>query len=114
MQVQDLTDDDIGRIFWVKCTLDGSWQRICFEGLTRKPAESLSQGPAALAAVNGGQSYWMILKATPAPGLMRFRTPAGEVLTGLLVRATADVVPVTIDWAVTADGRIVELGERAA
>jgi hypothetical protein len=109
MRVRDLTDDDIGRTLWVLGTLTRDWQRVTFEGLNRSPADA-----AVSAAENGGPPYWLIMKCTPAAGLMQFRTPGGQVFTGLLVRADAEIWPVEVDWGVTESGDIIELGERAA
>lgn len=105
MLVTDLTEDDIGRTLWVKGTMSANWVRVCFEGLTAKPVESVR---------NGGDPYFLILRATPQPGLLHFRTPSGDTFAGLLVRSTAEVWLVEVDWAITADGQIVEIGERAS
>lgn len=105
MRAQDLTDEDIGRFFWVPIAIgDGSWQRICFEGLPRSQEEI---------AANGGTGYWMILKCHPSvPGALTFRVRE-QVFTAVLVRSADDVWPVDVNYGVSRDGSIVELGERA-
>lgn len=107
MRVSDLTDEDIGRSLWVKGSMSANWVRVCFEGLTTR---ALSSDPER----DGGHAYWTILMCTPTPGAMHFRTPSGRVFTGLLVRRDAEIWPVVIDYAVSSDGEIVELGEHAA
>lgn len=111
MNAADLTDDDIGSFFWVKPALGGEWIRLCYEGLFAKRPETLSAGPTA---INGGDPYFVVLRCAPQPGVQSFRTPSGERITGVLVRSTAEVWPVRVHYAVTADGNIVELGEEAA
>lgn len=109
MLARDLTDDDIGRTFWVQAG-PSSWERIQFEGLTSRPDE-------ATAATNGGPVHWLILmcsKTRPAGQLMYFKTPSGAVFSGIMLRSNAEVWPVDITWAVSQDGEIVELGETAA
>jgi hypothetical protein len=109
MLARELTDEDIGRTFWVQLG-DQRWERIQFEGLTRRPDESAS-------ATNGGPAQWLILmcsKTRPGGQLMFFKTPDGIVFSGIMLRSTAEVWPVDIVWAVSQDGEIVELGETAA
>lgn len=108
MNVSDLTDEDIGRTMWVKGTTNPNWMRVCFEGLTSRHLEKSEHER------QGGSPYWMILMATPQPGLLHFKTPSGQTFTGLLVRSTAEVWPVEVDLAVSEHGEIVELGERTA
>jgi hypothetical protein len=100
VRASDLTEDDIGRSFLVPCTTGGSdRRRIVYEGTTHRP---------------GGDAYWIILRSAPIRGVMWFRTPAGQVFSGVVCRSSAEVFPLEIDWAVTADGDIVETAVRAA
>lgn len=109
MLARDLMDEDIGRTFWVQVGA-AHWERIQFEGLTRRPDETSARR-------DGGSPYWLILmcsKTRPASQLMYFKTPDGIVFSGIMLRSNAEVWPVDIAWAVSQDGEIVELGETAA
>lgn len=106
MRVSDLDDDDIGRVLWIKGTLSANWLRICYEGTVSRPDGETIR--------NGGDPHFLIVRATPQPGLLHFRTPSGTTFTGLLARPDADVWLVEVDWAVSEDGQVVELGEHAA
>lgn len=107
MRASDLTDEDIGREFLVTMPVGGSERRrVCFEGFTRRPAEMERAD---------GSVYWLILKCSPsARSVLRFRTLSGEEFAGLLVRSNAQVWPLEVEWGVSEDGNIVELGVKAA
>lgn len=106
MRASDLTDEDIGREFLVTMPVGGSERRrVTFEGFTRRPSD--------VERPDGGP-FWLILLCSPTSrGVLRFRTLSGEEFSGLLVRSNAQVWPLSVDWAVTEDGDIVELGVRA-
>jgi hypothetical protein len=107
VRARDLTDEDIGRSFIVPDSTNRGKKRICFEGVTRRPQDVLADS-------GGDTPYWMILVCSPIPGVLSFRTPSGKVFTGVLVRSNSQIWPLEVDWAVTADGEIVELAVRAA
>lgn len=103
MLASELTDEDIGRAFWVPVSA-GLWVRIIFLGRSQRSSFA-----------NGGWPFILILKAAPTQQgqtLMRFRQGDGGVFQGVMVASAAEVYPVEIDYAVTADGEIIELGER--
>jgi hypothetical protein len=104
MLVRDLTDDDIGRVFWVPVAT-GVWFRVHFLGFPRR-----------IDPENGGWPAWIILIAAPTqPGqtLTRFRRLGHPDFYGVMVASAAEIHPVQIEWAVTSDGEIVEIGESA-
>lgn len=104
MLASELTDEDIGRVFWVPVSA-GIWVRIRFLGFPRRK-------PLA----NGGWPFILILVAAPTqPGqvLMRFRQGDGGLFQGVMVSSAAEIHPVEIDYAVTDDGEIIETGETA-
>lgn len=110
MRASDLTEEHIGRSFLVPVTDGRERRRIVFEGVTKRPdAGILSGGGSA-----GGDPHWLILLCSPTPGVMWFRTPAGKAFPGVIVRATAVIFPVEVDYAVTADGEIIETAVRTA
>lgn len=111
MIAADLTDEFIGRHLWVQTAGSTDWRRVLFEGSTARPG---SAERAAAAAVNGGEPFYMIIRCAPGDGVMTFRTPSGGLFTGILVKSTADVWPVDVIYAVSEDGEILEVGERAA
>lgn len=106
MRASDLTDEDIGREFLVSLPVGGSERRrVTFEGFTRRPAEMERAD---------GSVYWLILKTSPTSrGVLRFRTLSGEEFSGVLVRSNSQVWALDVEWAVTGDGEIVELGVKA-
>lgn len=105
MRASDLTDDDIGREFLVTLPVGGSERRrITFEGFTRSPEEMER---------TDGSAYWLILKCSPTrTSVLRFRTLSGEVFSGVLVKSNSQVWPLAVDYAVSADGDIVETAVR--
>jgi hypothetical protein len=107
MRASDLSDEDIGREFLVQLPTGGSERRrVTFEGFTRRPDEMERAD---------GSAYWLILKCSPSSrSVLRFRTLTGEEFSGLLVRSNAQVWALDVEWAVTEDGIIVEIGVKAA
>ena len=109
MRVVDLTDEDIGRMMWLQVNSQGEWSRVCFEGFASTPTS------AAKAAKSGGTPYWILVLCSPGtPGAMGFRLHNGQLVTGFIVRSSTDVWFVDVEWAVTKEGEIVELSEKAA
>ena len=101
MQVRDLTDEDIGRCFWLHVQTIGEWRRVVFEGFTKKPA---------------ADAHWVLVRVPPSvPGAIELRSmDSGELFRAVICKASEDVWPVQVDWAVTDGGEIVEIGERSA
>lgn len=106
MRASDLTDEDIGREFLVTLPVGGNERRrLTFEGFTRRPLD---------VARADGSAYWLILLCSPTVrGVLRFRTLSGEEFSGVLVRSNSQVWELDVEWAVSADGEIVELGVKA-
>src|SRR4051794_21134608 len=103
MRASDLTAEDIGRSFLVQGSDGRDRRRIVYEGTTHQPVR-----------VDESVPYWLILMSSPSPMLMWFRTPAGQVFSGVVVRSNSEVIPLEVDWAVTEDGEIVETAVRPA
>lgn len=110
MQASDLTDEDIGHYFWVQPALGTDWIRICYHGSFAQRPKTLSTGSQAR---NGGPGYFVVLLCAPEAGVQAFRTPAGKQVTGVLVRSSSEIWPVSVIFAVDELGNVLELGEEA-
>lgn len=110
MRAEDLTDEDIGHVFLVPHTLGTGRRRVLFEGFTNPPEHPAFFVSGESSRGERSSPRWLIWRCPPSTeGALRFREVGGGEFTGILVSSMTLVTLVPIEYAVRADGAIVEV-----